>query len=97
MGGEAALVERESGSGGRILSGARTVARGHAIAAEPGDDVSAGRFDEHLQKLADAGRRIPAVLQLWLGRGANAESNHASAVLAYREVCSAGAEVMNAF
>ena len=45
----------------------------------------AGRFDEHLQKLADAGRRIPAVLQLRMGRGSHAESDHASAVLAYRE------------
>ena len=36
------------GSGGRILSGACAVARGHAVASQPGDDVSGCRFDEHL-------------------------------------------------
>ena len=33
------------GAGGRIVSGPRAVARGHAVAAEPGDDVSGGRLD----------------------------------------------------
>src|SRR5438874_1032980 len=93
MGSQAAVVERESRNARRVVPGARAVARGYAVAAEPGDDVSGRRVHEHLPKLAGARRSVPVVVQLRMGRGADAEPDYAPAILAYRKLLAAGSAI----
>ncbi len=45
-----------------------------------------GRLYEYLCELDCAGRGLPPVVQLWMGRGADAGSHYVAAILAHRSV-----------
>src|SRR5581483_7347417 len=87
MGSQTAVVEWQSRYTRRLVPRSRAMARGQLAAAEFGSDVSGASFDQHLPKLDHAQRRLAAVVQLRLGRGAHAQSNYAAAVLAHGKLC----------
>ena len=87
VGSQTAVVDRQGRDAGRQLPRARAVGDARRTAAQPGGGVPGRRLDQPLRQLDHPWRRLPAGVQLRLGRGADAVSHHAAAALLHRPRC----------
>ena len=77
MGRQATLVQRQGRHARTFLRRTCTVARRHGRASEPRYDLPAGRFHKSVPRLDHPQRRLAAVVQLRMGRGAAGIAHHA--------------------